>query len=301
MDGHMDGHMQDWMAGIMGLAGLVLVTLLLALLGLGFALGQRVRHGLDERIGRGARRRLARRRPPSSEPCGTFEALLVIPDITGYTHFMEISRFALGHAQYLVAELLAAMVEAGGDRLTTLKIEGDAVFMYAPARGGVRDPRLGHAILATLAAFYRRRRELAAVNVCDCAACSALDQLDVKAVAACGSVLFHEVAERPELAGLPVITVHRLLKAEVGRPRYLLMTEAAAACAAPETRGPPQHLARTPEGLAEIRCLVYDFEVEELLEAEPPPAPAGPAAKLGDLRRKLAASLATLRGPRWSG
>lgn len=291
----MDGHMAGWMGWAMALAGLALLVLLLALLGLGFALGRRVRQGLDEQIGIGARRRLAGRRPPPAEPSGTFEALLLIPDITGYTHFMEISRFALGHAQYLVSELLAAMIEAGGERLATLKIEGDAVFMYAPARSGERDPRLGRAILAVLAAFYRRRRELAAVNVCDCAACSALGQLDVKAVAACGSVLFHEVAERAELTGLPVITVHRLLKAEVGRPRYLLMTAAAAACAAPDSARPPQRLESAPQDLPELGCLVYDLEVEELLAAEPPPAPAGAAARIGDLGRKLAASLGALR------
>jgi hypothetical protein len=186
------------------------------------------------------------------------------------------------------------MMDAGGDRLHTLKIEGDAVFMYAPLRPGEPDPRLGQAIAGVLAAFYRRQRQLAQANVCGCAACSALGQLDIKAVAASGPVLFHAVGERRELSGLPVIAVHRLLKAAVGAPRYLLMTARAAERVPVSGMGPPQSLAPHLHGLAEMECVVYSFELADLPEQEPAP-PAGVAEKLADLWRKLLASLRTLR------
>lgn len=281
---------------VMAFGGAVVLVLALGLLVLVVALARRVNQRLDERIGAGVARRLARRGPPSAEARGTFEALLLIPDITGYTHFMELSRFALGHAQYLVSELLAAMIEAGDARLRTLKIEGDAVLMYAPLRpGGDEADRLGRAVVAVLAAFYRRQKELLRINSCGCAACRALSDLDIKAVADCGTVLFEAVAERREISGLPVITVHRLLKSEVGQPHYLLLTEAAAACVRLALPEPPRRLEQRMRGLPDAACLVYGFDPAALSGPEPAAPQAGPLERLGDVWRKLGSSLHALR------
>ncbi|SMF09745.1 Protein of unknown function [Tistlia consotensis] len=300
MNGMMGGGMMG--GGVWGMPlgaalpiGLLLV-LLLALLVVALALARRVSQRLDERIGAGVARRLTRRRPPPAADSGTFEALLLIPDITGYTHFMELSRFALGHAQYLVSELLVAMIEAGGEQLRTLKIEGDAVFMYAPLQPGDDEPdRLGRLVVAVLAAFYRRQRELLRINSCGCAACGALPDLDIKAVADCGAVLFDAVADRQEISGLPVIAVHRLLKSTVGQPHYLLLTEAAAARVRPALAGPPRRMAQQVRGLPDAACLVFGFDPAELAGPEQPAPPAGPLERLGDIRRKLGSSLHALR------
>ena len=77
---------------------------------------------------------------------------LVIPDISGYTEFLHLSRFSLAHAQYLVSELLESIIAHAEPLLRTAKIEGDAVFLYG-LRGtpsGVRGPDLGNAIAEVL-------------------------------------------------------------------------------------------------------------------------------------------------------
>ena len=65
--------------------------------------------------------------PPSDE----FEGFLVIPDISGYTEFMQMSAFALAHAQYAVSALLSSMIEAAEGVLGTIKIEGTPSFFMA--------------------------------------------------------------------------------------------------------------------------------------------------------------------------
>ena len=57
----------------------------------------------------------------------TMRAFLLIADIGGYTRFMKVHRINLAHAQYVVAQLLEAVID-GATELELSKLEGDAAF-----------------------------------------------------------------------------------------------------------------------------------------------------------------------------
>jgi hypothetical protein len=100
------------------------------------------------------------------------DSFLVIPDISGYTHFMQMSAYALAHAQYAVSQLLSSIIDAAEGKLATAKIEGDAIFLYgpsanAPTRHAVTGPEVGAAVCQILKAFYRKRWTLRSSSTAD--------------------------------------------------------------------------------------------------------------------------------------
>lgn len=196
------------------------------------------------------------------------DRVLVMPDISGYTRFLTLTRFAQGHAEHIVSELLQALIEGAEPELIAAKVEGDAVLFHAPMAGpDRRDPAaVARALQRLFAAFYRRRAELQASNLCRCAACTHLDDLDLKAVVHRGPVSAYRLGSFTELAGMPVVVVHRLLKNTVGRPRYVLVTEDAADVVPPFGRG-PEPLRQVCEGVGEIVCRVYGFEPDDAAPA----------------------------------
>ncbi len=60
----------------------------------------------------------------------TQRGYLVIADISGYTSYVAATE--LEHAQAVLSELLELIVERVQPLLTLVKLEGDAVFSYAP-------------------------------------------------------------------------------------------------------------------------------------------------------------------------
>ena len=170
------------------------------------------------------------------------DTYLIVPDITGYTQYLSLNRFSLGHAQHIVSELLAALIGEGAPQLVPAKIEGDAILFAADAKasGELGGCDLGSTLVRLLATFYARREALQrslnrpAVqvlersNLCPCNACQHIGDLDLKIVVHRGPVLRYHLGAFHELGGLPVIAVHRLLKSNLQLARYLMITEAAA-------------------------------------------------------------------------
>ncbi|MDF2697078.1 MAG: hypothetical protein K0S65_5461 [Labilithrix sp.] len=155
-------------------------------------------------------------------------ALLVIADIGGYTKFMRVHRVNLAHAQYVVAQLLEAVIDGAEPRLQLAKLEGDAAFFYALAPEGKKRDEVGSfadMVASIRRSFLARRLELETDRVCNCDSCTQAGQLTLKFVAHVGEVAFQKVKRFTELAGLDVIFVHRLLKNGVPVPEYALMSE----------------------------------------------------------------------------
>jgi hypothetical protein len=57
--------------------------------------------------------------------------LFVLCDISGYTRFMTEHREALFHAYVVISELMRAVLGQSKAPLRVMKLEGDAVFLYA--------------------------------------------------------------------------------------------------------------------------------------------------------------------------
>lgn len=200
-------------------------------------------------------------------------AVFLIADIGGYTRFMKVHRVNLTHAQYVVAQLLEAVIDAAAPAFKLAKLEGDAAFFYALAggRGELDLGSLGERVAKIRQAFVTRRREIEIDRVCDCDGCLQASQLTLKFVSHVGDVAFQKVKRLTELAGVDVIFVHRLLKNAVPISEYVLMSEPVHAGLAPAVRDVARESAEDLEGLGETRT--YYVALDDIAHS----TPAGPA------------------------
>lgn len=217
-----------------------------------------------------------------------YDAFLVITDISGYTGLIKANAHAVKHAQYVVSELMDAVLAAAVPPLAPAKLEGDAVFFAAPDREGAAEA-VSRSLPAIFAAFDARRGALTAANTCHCHACKSIPGLELKAVVHRGPVHAYTLHGFSELAGYDIIVAHRLLKNSVKGNRYLLVTDSAwerLALDAGEARGHVEHY--DDVGRVPLKLLTPG--------APPaPPPPAGPLGKAAEFLRKGVRST----WPRW--
>ncbi len=189
-------------------------------------------------------------------------AVLVIADIGGYTKFMKVHRINLAHAQYVVAQLLEAVIDGAGRKLELAKLEGDAAFFYATLKGE-GEPDLEpytRAIADIRREFLRKRDELTLDRVCSCDGCVQAGELRLKFVAHVGDVAFQKVKRYTELAGVDVILVHRLLKNSVPVTEYVLTSDAMHAHLPGNLRELTTELEEELEGLGKAKLHYVDLE-----------------------------------------
>lgn len=142
--------------------------------------------------------------------------ILLIADISGYTQFMLSHQKALVHSQMVVSELINMIVQSAEPSLEVAKLEGDAVFMfpvkeYTETSWEATEPRISEWLLRVFELFNNKIAELRAYSICKCDACANIDQLRLKVIVHSGETMFHKIGTFYELAGVDVITVHRLL------------------------------------------------------------------------------------------
>ncbi|KUG08122.1 DUF2652 domain-containing protein [Solirubrum puertoriconensis] len=168
-----------------------------------------------------AARRLAGMRPvealDDAEP-----ALLFIPDISGFTRFIEEADHP--QAPHLVADLLEILVEANTLDMEVAEIQGDAILFY----------RLGEPPSAAEMVEQCRRVFLDFQNYLKMVArdtgselVAALQDADLtlKIVVHYGRVSVSQIRNFTKLLGRDVIVAHRLLKNNVTGSEYILLTE----------------------------------------------------------------------------
>ena len=157
----------------------------------------------------------------------TQHGYLVLADISGYTSFMAATE--LEHSHEIISELLELILSRLTPTLTLSKLEGDAVFVYAPESKVPRGETLLELIEATYVAFRDRREAVGRRTTCTCNACRAIPTLDLKFMAHHGDFIAQNVAGIHELAGSDVNLIHRLLKNHVseatGWRAYALFTD----------------------------------------------------------------------------
>ena len=168
----------------------------------------------------------ARRRQVGTAATSAFDgqqpALLFIPDISGFTRFIEQSGSA--QAPFLVADLLEILIEANMLDLQVNEIQGDAVLFY----------RLGPPPSALELVRQCRRIYLDFQNYLllveqdtDSELAAALRELvlTLKIVVHYGRVSVTRIREYTKLMGHDVIVVHRLLKNNIPGAEYVLLSE----------------------------------------------------------------------------
>lgn len=155
---------------------------------------------------------------------------LVIADISGYTSFIRGRQTSLLHAEQIISDLLDSVIDGAKYPLTLNKLEGDAALMYATCGDDVKGVAVDVAkqIQKFFALFRAKQNDLIAKGDggCGCDGCTGTGMLRLKVIAHVGEVLVKQVRQFEELAGEPVIIVHRLLKNSLESHQYLMLTEA---------------------------------------------------------------------------
>lgn len=142
--------------------------------------------------------------------------LIFIPDITGFTQFVETTDIYTG-AQ-VTTDLLSCMIDNNKLRLRVSEIEGDAVLFY---RYGP-PPTLDEIMLQAqcmVSAFQERVKKWSA-------AVPQAERLSVKLIVHYGAIARISITGSfHKLYGKAVIEAHTLLKNEVSADCYLLLTD----------------------------------------------------------------------------
>ncbi|MGB0133310.1 DUF2652 domain-containing protein [Dokdonella sp.] len=158
------------------------------------------------------------------------QAFLVVIDISGYTRFITRRTLSLQHAEQIISDLIGVVVDESRHPLILNKLEGDAALMYAEIEADSAQSRadLMAQVRSFFPAFRQRVLELSKMrDNCSCDACTNITALGLKAFVHCGEILLKQFRQFEELAGEPVILLHRLMKNSVQGSEYVLMSDAA--------------------------------------------------------------------------
>lgn len=202
------------------------------------------------------------------------KALIFIPDISGFTRFVNAT--PIEHSRHIISELLQLVIDADQLGMTVSEVEGDAVLFYREGPPPTMDEVLEQARKMFLA-FHAHLKRYESLRICHCDACSSARGLSLKFVVHYGEVGFIRVMNSSKPHGKALIVAHRLLKNSIEKHEYLLVTK--------EFRQQTAALSTQPGWAEEVNDqsekfdggeTFYDyFKLSELLK-EVPPAPLPP-------------------------
>ncbi len=150
------------------------------------------------------------------------KSLLFIPDISGFTEFVQ--RTEVAHSQHVIAELLEILIDATAQEFQLAEIEGDALFFYK--EGEILSlEKLLSKVETVFTAFYSHLKLLETNRICPCNACASAPNLDLKIIVHSAELQFMTVQDKRKPFGSKVIEVHRLMKNSIDSENYLLLSK----------------------------------------------------------------------------
>jgi uncharacterized protein YndB with AHSA1/START domain len=188
--------------------------------------------------------------------------VFVLADISGYTGYVFHS--PLEYAEDVLADITGTIADRLRHVLRVNKLEGDAVFAYAPEARADASMILD-AIEECYFAVRARLEGVERATSCDCSACRKAAELDLKFVLHAGGYVRRRGPDGDELTGRDVIVAHRLLKNGVAEAfdlrGYALLTDgfADAFGLVPRALGMVPHVETYPD-VGEVRASVLDLE-----------------------------------------
>ncbi len=150
------------------------------------------------------------------------ESLIFIPDITGFTEF--VNNTELEHGQHIISELLELIVKANTLDMTVSEVEGDAILFYKYNHIPSLDALVEQA-KKIFVDFHTHLKKYEQQRICNCGACTSAADLSVKIIAHCGEIGFTTVLGKQKPFGKALVMAHKLLKNEVDEQEYLLFTK----------------------------------------------------------------------------
>lgn len=160
--------------------------------------------------------------------------LLFIPDISGFSEF--VGRMEIDHSRMIIQELLETLMASNDLGLKVAEVEGDAILFY---RFGPSPPllQLSAQVEKMFCEFHRRLRAYEVHKYCHCKACCAATGLTLKIITHYGEFTSYTVGNFEKLIGRDIIVAHQLLKNDIDRHEYWLITRQLAG-----SDGPPAGL-----------------------------------------------------------
>lgn len=149
-------------------------------------------------------------------------SLLFIPDISGFTKFVQNTEIA--HSQHVISELLEVLIKANTQNLRLAEVEGDALFFFKENEIMSQEKLLAQ-METMFTAFYSHLKLLEKNRICPCNACATAPDLQLKIIAHCGDLEFITVQGKQKPFGESVIQAHRLLKNSIKADKYALISK----------------------------------------------------------------------------
>ena len=159
---------------------------------------------------------------PTETTAAVQPALLFMPDISGFTEF--VSNTEITHAQSIIQEVLEIIVESNQLNLEVGEIEGDAIFFYRIGAPPTMNQLLKQ-VQTMFTKFHQHLQMYEKQRICPCEACSSAANLKLKIIAHFGDVADYSVKSHRKLFGRDVIVLHRLLKNNLNKKEYALLTD----------------------------------------------------------------------------
>lgn len=186
------------------------------------------------------------------------DTVFVLPDISGYTRYVTLNKFAVGHAQYIIFKLLNAMIDAVGDRLELSKIEGDAALFMANA-SSIAPVSLGDIIVKVFHDFDQAKSRLMRSNLCPCTACRHICDLDIKVFVHRGEAMHFRFRGATDVFGINAAVLHQMMNNQIQSRRYVMVTGTAESSVALPISGPNTTTTFSVEGLGAVSASVQDI------------------------------------------
>jgi hypothetical protein len=150
------------------------------------------------------------------------KGLLFVPDISGFTKF--VTNIELIHSRHIIQELLELLIDQNQLEFEISEVEGDAVLFYkfgeAPELSSIYEQ-----VEKMFKAFHEHLKIYDQQRTCDCTACSSAVNLSLKIISHYGEFTGYKVKHFHNLIGKDVIIAHQLLKNDIDKHEYWLVTK----------------------------------------------------------------------------
>lgn len=150
------------------------------------------------------------------------KGLLVIPDMSGFTRFVNDSEIT--HSRLIIQELLETLINANQMGLQVSEIEGDAILFYK--FGDLPDlAQLYQQVEKMFCDFHRHLIAYEQRRFCQCKACTTAINLTLKVISHYGEFAGYNVKNFNKLIGKDIIVAHQLLKNDIEHHEYWLVSK----------------------------------------------------------------------------
>ncbi len=152
----------------------------------------------------------------------TTTATILIPDISGFTEFL--TKTEISHSSHIINELLEGIIAQNRLGFHLSEVEGDAVLFYKKGEA-VPHEALVEQCRDMYRNFHLQLKIIERDAICRCGACSGASRLTLKFIAHFGTLMEINVAGFVKGTGADMIVAHRLLKNDIEKHEYLLLSE----------------------------------------------------------------------------